>query len=91
MLAYRYTVGLRSILLAIAGEGESERYLLIRERGRVMSKIKQHLEDLSQKSYSWQDMANLNHTTQVAIFGWCACEEQEQFPYANCPREGESV
>jgi hypothetical protein len=36
MLAYRYTVGLRSILLAIAGEGESERYLLIRERGRVM-------------------------------------------------------
>ena len=34
MLAYRYTVGLRSILLVIAGEGESERYLLIRERGR---------------------------------------------------------
>ena len=56
-----------------------------------MSKIKRHLEDLSQKSYSWRDMANLNHDTQVAIFGWCACEEQEQFPYANCPREGESV
>ena len=36
MQAYRYTVGLRSILLAIAGEGESERYLLIRERGSVM-------------------------------------------------------
>ena len=58
-----------------------------------MSKIKRHLEDLSQESYSWQDMANLNHTTQVEIFGWCACEEQEQFPYDNCPRvrEGESV
>ena len=34
MLAYRYTVGLCSILLVMAGEGESERYLLIRERGR---------------------------------------------------------
>ena len=34
MLAYRYTVGLRSILLVIAGEGESERYLLIREKER---------------------------------------------------------
>ena len=53
-----------------------------------MSKIKRHLEDLSQKSYSWQDMANLNHDTQVETFGWCACEEQEQFPYDNCPRVG---
>ncbi len=56
-----------------------------------MSKIKRYLEDLSQGSYSWQDMANLNHTAQVEIFGWCACEEQEQFPYDNCPRVGESV
>jgi hypothetical protein len=53
-----------------------------------MSKIKRHLEDLSQESYSWQDMANLNHDTQVEIFGWCACEEQEQFPYDNCPKTG---
>jgi len=29
MQAYRYTVGLRGILLAIAGEGEGERSLLI--------------------------------------------------------------
>jgi hypothetical protein len=57
-----------------------------------MSKIKRHLEDLedlSQKSYSWQDMANFNHITQVERFNWCACEEQEQFPYEDCPREGE--
>ncbi len=53
-----------------------------------MSKIKRYLEeeDLSQKSYSWQDMANLNHTTQVERFNWCWCEEQEQFPYDDCPR-----
>jgi hypothetical protein len=38
MQAYRYTVGLRSILLAIAGEGESERYLLIQEKEREMGK-----------------------------------------------------
>ena len=32
MRAYRYTVGSRNILLTRVGEGESERYLLIRER-----------------------------------------------------------
>jgi hypothetical protein len=35
-------------------------------------------------------MANLNHDTQVKIFGWCMCEEQEYFPYDDCPREKES-
>lgn len=35
MQTYRYTVGLRSILLAIAGEGESERSLLTHKRERV--------------------------------------------------------
>ena len=55
-----------------------------RERERV-SKIKRHLEE----SMSWQDIANLTHATQVEKFNWCACEEQEQFPYEDCPREGE--
>ena len=54
-----------------------------------MGKIKQHLEDLSQESYSWRDIGNLNHDTQVETFGWCACEEQEQFPYEDCPIVGE--
>ena len=55
-----------------------------------MSKIKRYLEeDLSQKSYSWLDIANLTHATQVEKFNWCACEEQEQFPYEDCPRVGE--
>jgi hypothetical protein len=55
-----------------------------RERERV-SKIKRHLEE----SMSWQDIANLTHATQVEKFNWCACEEQEQFPYDDCPRVGE--
>ena len=55
-----------------------------RERERV-SKIKRHLEE----SMSWQDIANLTHATQVEKFNWCACEEQEQFPYEDCPRVGE--
>jgi hypothetical protein len=50
-----------------------------------VSKIKRHLEE----SMSWQDIANLTHATQVERFNWCACEEQEQFPYEDCPREGE--
>lgn len=35
----------------------------------------------------WSDLANLTHATQVAEFGFCTCEEQEQFPYDDCPRE----
>jgi hypothetical protein len=50
-----------------------------------VSKIKRHLEE----SMSWQDIANLTHATQVERFNWCACEEQEQFPYEDCPRVGE--
>jgi hypothetical protein len=45
--------------------------------------------DKSQLSYSWEEMAKLTHVTQVDIFNWCSCEEQEQFPYDDCPREGE--
>ena len=56
-----------------------------------MSKIKRYLEeeDLSQKSYSWQDMANLTHATQVERFGWCICEgtNGEGQLADDCPRE----
>ena len=39
------------------------------------------------KSHSWEDMANLTHETQVQEFNFCLCEEQEQFPYSDCPKE----
>jgi hypothetical protein len=52
---------------------------------RTMSKIKRHLEE----SMSWGEVALLTHATQVERFNWCACEEQEQFPYEDCPRVGE--
>ena len=41
-----------------------------------------------QESMSWSEVADLTHATQVERFNWCGCEEQEQFPYADCPREG---
>lgn len=44
------------------------------------------LEDPSEMSYSWWDMAELTHEAQVARYNWCACEEQEEFPYDDCPR-----
>jgi len=43
---------------------------------------------MNELSMSWEDMANLTHKTQVEKFNWCSCEEQEQFPYDDCPREG---
>ena len=35
--------------------------------------------------HSWSDMANLTHASQVELFNFCACEEQEYFPYDDCP------
>jgi hypothetical protein len=43
-------------------------------------------QDPSQRSYSWQEMADLTHTTQVELFGWCSCEntENDDYPYEDC-------
>ncbi len=42
---------------------------------------------IKEKSHSYQDMANLTHTEQILQFNFCLCEEQEQFPYEDCPKE----
>jgi len=38
-------------------------------------------------SPSYEDLAELTHETQVALFGWCACEDNEgkENPYDDCP------
>jgi hypothetical protein len=41
----------------------------------------------SEESISWGELADLTHATQVERFNWCSCEEQEDFPYSDCPRE----
>jgi hypothetical protein len=38
------------------------------------------------ESISWGELAELTHATQVERFNFCTCEEQEDFPYADCPR-----
>ena len=38
----------------------------------------------SQDSFFWAELADLTHETQVAIFGWCLCEDSEA-PYSDCP------
>jgi len=40
----------------------------------------------NEKPMSWSEVAELTHVTQVEQFNWCGCEEQEYFPYADCPR-----
>jgi hypothetical protein len=39
-----------------------------------------------ERAWSWSEIADLTHVTQVENFGFCTCEEQEQFPYDDCPR-----
>lgn len=34
----------------------------------------------------WGDLAELTHAKQVEQFNFCTCEEQEYFPYLDCPR-----
>jgi hypothetical protein len=43
--------------------------------------------DPREEAMSWGDIANLTHKTQVEQFGFCSCEEQEYFPYEDCPKE----
>ena len=42
--------------------------------------------DSSQASYSWSEMAELTHVTQVKMFGWCGCEDNDGHvnPYLDC-------
>jgi hypothetical protein len=44
------------------------------------------MNEMSEMSMSWRDIGNLTHETQVEHFGWCSCEEQEYFPYDDCPK-----
>jgi hypothetical protein len=46
---------------------------------------------MSKISISWGELAQLTHKTQVEQFNWCSCEEQEYFPYSDCPRGEEKV
>lgn len=41
----------------------------------------------NEQVHYWSDLANLTHTTQVETFGFCTCEEQEYFPYDDCPKQ----
>ena len=49
--------------------------------------VKSIEEDKGEESMSWEEIANLTHATQVERFNWCSCEEQEYFPYSDCPKE----
>lgn len=44
-------------------------------------------QEMRQDSISWAELAELTHATQVERFNFCLCEEQEQFPYEDCPRQ----
>ena len=41
---------------------------------------------------SYGDLGELTHDTQVAIFGFCGCEDNgndnNESPYGDCPRNG---
>jgi len=43
-------------------------------------------QEMMEDSISWGELAELTHATQVERFNFCLCEEQEQFPYEDCPR-----
>jgi hypothetical protein len=51
----------------------------------LIDSLENEIED--KESISWGELADLTHVTQVERFNFCTCEEQEDFPYADCPRE----
>ena len=71
---------LLSVLIKSAGIVQ----ITITEKQRIK---KEEGGSIMSKSYSWLDMANLTHKTQVKEFDFCLCEEKEKFPYEDCPKE----
>lgn len=45
-----------------------------------------YINNEKEEAVSWSELAELTHATQVERFNFCLCEEQEQFPYSDCPR-----
>jgi hypothetical protein len=45
----------------------------------------------SQRSFSYEALSTLTHERQVAIFGFCSCEDNEgnENPYEDCQKGGE--
>lgn len=45
----------------------------------------------SQRSFSYEDLSTLNHERQIAIFGFCSCEDNDynENPYDDCPKHQE--
>ena len=39
------------------------------------------------ENWSYGELADFNHEKQVEEFNWCSCEEQEYFPYEDCPKK----
>lgn len=39
---------------------------------------------------TWSELADLTHATQVELFGFCTCEDNEgnPNPYDDCPTKG---
>jgi hypothetical protein len=59
--------------------GERAILMLFNRKGNTMYEEKDD-------SISWGELAQLTHATQVERFNFCLCEEQETFPYADCPK-----
>ena len=43
----------------------------------------------AREDWSYGELADFTHPLQVAVFGWCSCEDNEgnENPYADCPKE----
>lgn len=43
--------------------------------------------NMTETYISWGELAELTHKSQVELFGFCTCEDndQEENPYADCP------
>lgn len=78
----------------IAKEGESaSRNLMIMMK--TLSEIgiinEREGKNMEEEAMSWGELAEFQtHALHVEKFNWCGCEEQEYFPFDDCPREGES-
>jgi hypothetical protein len=86
----------RDLAIKQMSEGEGEQATrnlmrMVKALGEVGIIIEREDKEMEEESMSWGELAEFQtHALHVEKFNWCGCEEQEYFPFDDCPREGES-
>ena len=42
------------------------------------------IDEVDPQNISWGELAMLTHVSQAQLFGFCTCEDSDEYPYEDC-------